>query len=595
MKIVRVLLILIAVAAIGVALSYPIRYRLAQEKNDSELDQLAQMRNKARQELIEASGEDAVKMGLIAPQSAAGRKTASDAANAPGQNPDGGGTEANGNAAASSEKPSPDAPVADDTEAPAAAVPEKTAEAADDGDVKIPENPTEAVWDDEVKIPENPTEAVWDEEVKIPENPTEAVWDDEVKTPENPTEDESAGITANATGVNGGDAAEEGSAEPTPEPTVKVTSEPTPTPEPTSGLTPEPTVKVTSKPASEPTSGPTPEAMVELMPTPEATPTPEPTSGPTPEAMVEPMPTSEVTPEATSEPTPELTVEPTPTSEPTSESTVEPTPTSGPTPEPTLEPNYWDLGAYYAAQFASSLTPDYGEAAEARPAGPTPAPTPDRSIRKGPLPYALKDKVVLDKAAILPELRDIYDLNNDLMGWITIPDTVIDYPVVQSEDPEFYLDHDFYGEENINGQIILDMLCDPYTPSYNLVVSGHHMKNGSMFGGLPQYRNRSYWEKHKFLEMDTLMERKHYILFACFYSADYDEDETGFRYNAIIDYKMDADRWLEEIVENQLYDTGIERAFGDEFITLTTCDRSRHRNGRFVVVGRRIREGETFE
>ena len=76
---------------------------------------------------------------------------------------------------------------------------------------------------------------------------------------------------------------------------------------------------------------------------------------------------------------------------------------------------------------------------------------------------------------------------------------------------------------------------------------------------------------------------------------DYDEDEEGFRYNAVIDYKMDCDQWLSEIKENQLYDTGIEVEFGDEFVTLTTCDRSRHRNGRFVVVCRKIREGETFE
>jgi len=267
-----------------------------------------------------------------------------------------------------------------------------------------------------------------------------------------------------------------------------------------------------------------------------------------------------------------------------------PTPVPTPTPEPTREPNYWDLGKYYAPTPSPTPKPKKVE-------GPTvaPTPTPDRSIRKGPLPYALLEKVTLDKAAILPELKDIYTLNNDLVGWINIPDTVIDYPVVQAENGEYYLTHDFYGEENINGQIILDALCDPYTPSYNLVVSGHHMKNGTMFGGLPQYRVKSYWEKHPFLEFDTLMERKLYVIFACFYSADYDEDETGFRYNAIIDYKIDADRWLAEIEENQLYDTGIERDFGDEFITLTTCDRARHRNGRFVVVGRKIREGETFE
>ena len=147
----------------------------------------------------------------------------------------------------------------------------------------------------------------------------------------------------------------------------------------------------------------------------------------------------------------------------------------------------------------------------------------------------------------------------------------------------------------MNGQIRLDTLCDPYTPSYNLVISGHHMKNGSMFGNLPLYATKSYWEKHKLVEFDTLMERKQYVVFAAFYSADYDEDEAGFRYNANIEYKIDANQWLEEVHQNQLYDTGVDTGFGDEFITLTTCNRARHRNGRFVVVARRIREGETFE
>ena len=447
MRIARVLLVIVAVVCLGVALSYPIRYRLAQEKNDTELDQLAQMRQSVRQELIEASEDEARALGLVGPQStvapASGREE--------GSNGDG--------AARSGESPS-DASAADGSESPGASTPEKP---ADGGGAAAPEGPSDGGEADAHRSP-------------------------------------SAASDGAETGASEGAGARE--------------------------------------------SGDASERI----------------EGGDDGYVIPPQPAASA---------PE------------------------PTPEPTLEPNYWDLGKYYAATPSPSPTPKVVDAAE----GPTvaPSPTPDRSIRKGPLPYALKEKVVLDKAAILPELREIYALNNDLVGWINIPDTVIDYPVVQAEDGDYYLSHDFFGEENINGQIILDVLCDPYTPSYNLVVSGHHMKNGSMFGGLPEYRNQKYWEAHKFLELDTLMERKHYILFACFYSADYDEDETGFRYNAIIDYKMDADHWLEEIAENQLYDTGIEREFGDEFITLTTCDRTRHHDGRFVVVGRRIREGETFE
>lgn len=219
----------------------------------------------------------------------------------------------------------------------------------------------------------------------------------------------------------------------------------------------------------------------------------------------------------------------------------------------------------------------------------------NRNAREGALPYPLKKKEKPDDSAILPELQDIHDINPDLIGWIRIEGTDIDYPVVQTADSEFYLTHDFYGRENNNGSVILDSKCDVYTPSYNLVISGHHMRSGAMFGRLPEYQDENYWREHRFVEFDSLYDRNQYVVMAAFYSADYDEDEEGFRYNADIQYKIDADQWLEEIREEQLYDTGIDAEFGDEFITLTTCERSRHKEGRFVLILRKLREGETVE
>ena len=464
MRIARVVLVIVAVVCLGVALSYPLRYRQAQEKNDTDLESLAQMRQQARQSQVDSTRDDVVFPALP------GRfaDDLDDEAVTPDEesDPEGGTGEEIGEAGEEAGRFSENRP--------------SVASGGIEGGSSEPAN-----------IPEGPSDRTGDSSGTDREGPPEEAGD-------RPREDfpqVSRGSAEDRQNGAGG-----------------------------------------VSPAADPGEG----LEGTVLPVEEAAPTPEP----------------------------------------------EPTPT----PEPTREPNYWDLGKYYAPTPEPTPTPKPVE-------GPTvePTPTPDRSIRNGPLPYALLDKAVLDETAILPELKDIYALNKDLIGWINIPDTVIDYPVVQAEDGEFYLTHDFYGEENVNGQIILDKLCDPYTPSYNLVVSGHHMKNGSMFGGLPQYRQKSYWAKHPFIEFDSLMERKIYVIFACFYSADYDEDETGFRYNAIIDYKIDADRWLEEIEENQLYDTEIEREFGDEFITLTTCDRARHRNGRFVVVGRRIREGESFE
>ena len=230
------------------------------------------------------------------------------------------------------------------------------------------------------------------------------------------------------------------------------------------------------------------------------------------------------------------------------------------------------------------------------PVTPSPSPTPDRSARYDVQTYKAKPKVTLDEDKILPELREVYALNHDLVGWLFIEDTNIDYPVVQSkEDRTFYLSHDFYGNSNSNGQIIMEDNCDPYTPSYNLVLSGHHMNSGAMFGRLGYYKDKNYWETHKIIEFDNLMARKRYVIFGAFYSADYNDYEKGFRYSADIQYRMDADLWLEKIRENQIYETGIEAEFGDEFITLTTCDHTKRSNGRFVLVARRIREGETFQ
>ena len=103
-----------------------------------------------------------------------------------------------------------------------------------------------------------------------------------------------------------------------------------------------------------------------------------------------------------------------------------------------------------------------------------------------------------------------------------------------------------------------------------------------------------YIPEEKYPEFDNLMERKRYVILAAFFSADYDEDQEGFRYNADIQFRSECEEWLSEIRKNQIYDTGVDARFGDEFITLTTCYKEIRKNGRFVLVARKIREGEDY-
>ncbi|MBR2570723.1 MAG: class B sortase, partial [Clostridia bacterium] len=372
-------------------------------------------------------------------------------------------------------------------------------------------------------------------------------------------------------------------------------TEETETPGPEDTETPEP------EETEAPEKSPEPEE-AEPAETPEVqkTETPEPEETETPEESLEPRETEapEETPEPEETKTPEESPDPDEaepageTPQPRETETPEPERTAPPaTPEP--EPDILDylIEGVYVHTPTPAPTPKPTPTPE-----PAPTPTPDRTIRKNNVPsYDALEKIELDESKILPELREIYEMNHDFVGWISIEGTEIDYPVVQTEDNEYYLYRDFNGNRNYNGQIILDAKCDPYTPSYNLNLSGHHMNSGKMFGRLLRYKDRKYWEEHKIVEFDSLMQRRQYVIFAVFMSADYNKNEKGFRYNADIRYRMDAEEWLAEIEKSRMYDTGYTAKFGDEFLTLSTCDRSRRRSGRFVVVARKIREGEMIQ
>ena len=94
--------------------------------------------------------------------------------------------------------------------------------------------------------------------------------------------------------------------------------------------------------------------------------------------------------------------------------------------------------------------------------------------------------------------------NPDTIGWIRVPDTNIDYPIVQGEDNDFYLNHDFYGKENIAGAIYLDFESQGDFVGRNNVLYGHNMKNGSMFKDVNRYKDEAYFKEHQFFSIYTL-------------------------------------------------------------------------------------------
>ncbi len=242
--------------------------------------------------------------------------------------------------------------------------------------------------------------------------------------------------------------------------------------------------------------------------------------------------------------------------EPTTELVTEP-PTTTTTPEPTTEPIK-----------ESETTPE-----------PTTTPEPETTT---------------EAREILEQYREIHELNNHMVGWIKIPGTVVDYPVLEVEgDNDFYLKKDFYGEYSRHGQIIFDYRCDYAKPSTNIILHGHHMADGSMFACLMSYKKEQFYRNHRYIEFDTLYEEGKYEVFAVFLSRVYNTGDDVFKYYNFIDANSEEEfnEYIENVKALALYDTGITPVYGDEIITLSTCDYTQKDtdNGRCVLVARRVK------
>lgn len=190
---------------------------------------------------------------------------------------------------------------------------------------------------------------------------------------------------------------------------------------------------------------------------------------------------------------------------------------------------------------------------------------------------------------ILDEYKTLYNKNKSLIGWLKIDDTIIDYPVMQSSSSEYYLTHNFNQEYDKNGSIFMDPACDVLKPGTNLILYGHHMRSGKMFGDLNKYSSKEYAKEHKTIQFDSIYEKGTYEVMYVFRSKIFYEDEITFKYYQFIDANSEAEfnSAMNAMADMSLVDTGVKAFYGDSLLTLSTCDNSEE-DGRFVVVAKRI-------
>ncbi len=191
---------------------------------------------------------------------------------------------------------------------------------------------------------------------------------------------------------------------------------------------------------------------------------------------------------------------------------------------------------------------------------------------------------------------DYYLANEDMVAWLVVPDTVIDYPVMWTpEDENYYLKLDFNKKKSDDGCLILDTDSSLEPLTTNLIIHGHYRRTGTMFTCLHKYEDKDFYENHKQIILYTEEKQKNYEVIAVFRSQVYKKSDNVFKFYKFFqaNTQEEFDDFYNNIKKLSIYDTGVTAEFGDNFITLSTC--AYHvENGRFVVVAKEVESGDTF-
>ena len=222
------------------------------------------------------------------------------------------------------------------------------------------------------------------------------------------------------------------------------------------------------------------------------------------------------------------------------------------------EKEYENLAAQYV-----STAPEV----QTQPAEPTPTPevTPEAT------PAVVSGPIQVDFAALKAQ-------NDEVVGWIYSPNTVISYPVVKGVDNDFYLYHTFDGTPNASGSIFMDAVCDTDLSQSNTILYGHHMNNGSMFASIADYKQAGYLEAHPVLYYYT-PDRTYLLEVFCMFVTGPDSDVYTFNFTSPEEFE----RYLESWRSRSNFDTDVEVTGEDHIMTLSTCTYE-YEDARYVVM-----------
>ncbi len=191
----------------------------------------------------------------------------------------------------------------------------------------------------------------------------------------------------------------------------------------------------------------------------------------------------------------------------------------------------------------------------------------------------------------ITKVKELQQENSDIVGWLEIEDSKINYPVLQCQDNEFYMTHNYKKEYSVDGSLFLDKDYDWNLPSTNLLIYGHNNRGSEeMFVGLMNYKDQNYYKAHKTIRLTTDKEDAEYEIISVFLSRVYYKSEKNvFRYYYFINAQNETEfnNFVNNAKKESLYNIDATAQYGDQLLTLSTC--SYHTtDGRLAIVARKI-------
>lgn len=189
------------------------------------------------------------------------------------------------------------------------------------------------------------------------------------------------------------------------------------------------------------------------------------------------------------------------------------------------------------------------------------------------------------------KIRKLAQYNSDVIGWIEINDTNISYPVLHTDNNEYYLNHNYKKEISESGSIFLDKNYNEVIPSSNILIYGHRNKTGLMFEDLIKYKDKDFFEKHKYIKYTTSKDDSIYEIFSVFNSrVFYKNEKNVFRYYYFVNASNENEfyDYVRQAKEASIYKDNVEVSYGEQLLTLSTCDYN-EKNGRFVIVAKKVK------